>query len=127
MPLDRWLDDQTLQAIAAENNLSETAFAVPSDPEDADYDLRWFTPTVEVDFAGMRRWHPTHFADRRKGAVRDPSGVLTSRATAICSISICRARAGAGRACRPDGSFGGFRIGVPWAKRQRSGHRPARR
>ena len=52
MPLDAWLDDSTLQAIAAENNLSETAFAVPSDSAEADYHLRWFTPTVEVDLCG---------------------------------------------------------------------------
>ena len=52
MPLDRWLDDTLLQAIAAENNLSETAFTVPSQSEEADYDLRWFTPTVEVDMCG---------------------------------------------------------------------------
>ena len=41
-----------MQAIAAENNLSETAFTVPSERDDADYDLRWFTPTVEVDLCG---------------------------------------------------------------------------
>jgi len=52
MPLDHWLDDAVMQAIAAENNLSETAFTVPSDREDADYDLRWFTPTSEVDLCG---------------------------------------------------------------------------
>lgn len=52
MPLERWLDDELMQRIAAENNLSETAFIVPSDAEDADYDLRWFTPTTEVDLCG---------------------------------------------------------------------------
>ena len=52
MPLDRWLDDDVLQAIAAENNLSETAFTVPSDDAEADYHLRWFTPTTEVDLCG---------------------------------------------------------------------------
>ena len=52
MPLDRWLDDATMQAIATENNLSETAFTVPSTRDDADYDLRWFTPTSEVDLCG---------------------------------------------------------------------------
>lgn len=51
MPLDHWLDDATLQAIAGENNLSETAFFVPGDGG-ADFDLRWFTPTVEVDLCG---------------------------------------------------------------------------
>jgi len=52
MPLDHWLPDETMQAIAAENNLSETAFTVPSERDDADYDLRWFTPTVEVVLCG---------------------------------------------------------------------------
>jgi PhzF family phenazine biosynthesis protein len=52
MPLDRWLDDELMQKIAAENNLSETAFTVPSEREDADYDLRWFTPVSEVELCG---------------------------------------------------------------------------
>ena len=53
MPLDAWLDDATLQAIAQENNLSETAFTVPTpDDPDADYALRWFTPTLEVKLCG---------------------------------------------------------------------------
>ena len=43
MPLTAWLDDATLQAIAAENNLSETAFLVPGE-HGADFALRWFTP-----------------------------------------------------------------------------------
>jgi predicted PhzF superfamily epimerase YddE/YHI9 len=48
-PLERWLPDATMQAIAAENNLSETAFFV----RDGDaYALRWFTPSVEVDLCG---------------------------------------------------------------------------
>src|SRR5271170_1760468 len=49
MPMDRFLDDATLQAIAAENNLAETAFLVP---ERGDYRLRWFTPAVEVPLCG---------------------------------------------------------------------------
>ena len=48
-PLDAWLDDATLQSIAAENNLSETAFLVASDDG---YELRWFTPAIEVDLCG---------------------------------------------------------------------------
>ncbi len=44
--------DDVLQAIALENNLSETAFVAPSDDPAADYDLRWFTPAVEVDLCG---------------------------------------------------------------------------
>jgi PhzF family phenazine biosynthesis protein len=52
MPLDQWLPDEILQAIAAENNLSETAFTVPSSDGQADYHLRWFTPVAEVDMCG---------------------------------------------------------------------------
>jgi PhzF family phenazine biosynthesis protein len=52
MPLEKWLDDALMQAIAVENNLSETAFTVPSGRDDADYDLRWFTPANEVELCG---------------------------------------------------------------------------
>jgi PhzF family phenazine biosynthesis protein len=48
-PLESWLPDATMQAIAAENNLAETAFFVR---EGDGYALRWFTPTVEVDLCG---------------------------------------------------------------------------
>ena len=51
MILDAWLDDATLQAIAAENNLAETAFLVATHG-DADYELRWFTPSLEVALCG---------------------------------------------------------------------------
>ena len=49
MPLESWLPDAQLQAIAAENNLSETAFLVPDGDGHA---LRWFTPVAEVDLCG---------------------------------------------------------------------------
>ncbi len=48
-PLESWLDDETLQSIAIENNLSETAYIVP---EEGGYHLRWFTPALEVDLCG---------------------------------------------------------------------------
>jgi len=48
-PLDDWLSDEVLQKIAAENNLSETAFFVKKNEA---YELRWFTPKVEVDLCG---------------------------------------------------------------------------
>ena len=47
--LEKWLPDALLQSIAAENNLSETAFLVP---RENDYDIRWFSPLVEVDLCG---------------------------------------------------------------------------
>jgi PhzF family phenazine biosynthesis protein len=49
MPMSSFPEDAVLQAIAAENNLSETAFLVP---ENGDYRLRWFTPTTEVPLCG---------------------------------------------------------------------------
>jgi PhzF family phenazine biosynthesis protein len=48
-PLARWLDDGLLQAVAAENNLSETAYFVPAGDH---YELRWFTPRCEVKLCG---------------------------------------------------------------------------
>ena len=52
MPLSRWLDDAVLQGIAAENNLSETAFLVPDASGEAEFELRWFTPANEVVMCG---------------------------------------------------------------------------
>ena len=49
-PLEAWLPDEILQAVAMENNLSETAFYVPQGPDR--YGLRWFTPRVEVELCG---------------------------------------------------------------------------
>jgi PhzF family phenazine biosynthesis protein len=48
-PLETWLDDRVMQSVAAENNLSETAFFVRNGEA---YDLRWFTPACEVDLCG---------------------------------------------------------------------------
>ncbi len=49
IPLERWISDELMQSIALENNLSETAFFVPRGDE---FELRWFTPTKEVDLCG---------------------------------------------------------------------------
>jgi len=80
MPMDRFLDDAVLQAIAAENNLAETAFLVR---EGGDYRLRWFTPTTEVPLCGhatlasaavvMERLEPR----RNKVVFHSVSGPLT--------------------------------------------------
>ncbi len=51
-PLGEWIDDGLMQSIAEENNLSETAFFVK---KGAQYEIRWFTPRVEIELAG----HPT--------------------------------------------------------------------
>ena len=73
MPLDAWLDDATLQGIALENNLSETAFIRPNATGEADYDLRWFTPTTEVEMCGHATLAAGHYVlsrDARLGQVR---------------------------------------------------------
>src|SRR5689334_5073150 len=56
-PLETWLDDATMQNIAAENNLAETAFFVPD--EDG-YHIRWFTPTCEVELCGHATLAASH-------------------------------------------------------------------
>jgi PhzF family phenazine biosynthesis protein len=62
MLLDAWLDDATLQNIAMEHNLAETAFLVArADTAEADYDLRWFTPTVEVAMCGHATLASGHY------------------------------------------------------------------
>jgi PhzF family phenazine biosynthesis protein len=52
IPLGNWLDDALMQSMAAENNLSETVFFVPSSQAGVDFDIRWFTPAVEINLCG---------------------------------------------------------------------------
>lgn len=88
-PLTTWLPDDTLQKIAAENNLPETAFYVPSGNG---FDIRWFTPAVEVDLCGHAtlatafvlfyhegfKGDTLHFHSHRSGAltVKEEGGLL---------------------------------------------------
>jgi PhzF family phenazine biosynthesis protein len=67
-----------MQAIAAENNLAETAFTIPSESSDADYDLRWFTPALEVPLCGhatLAAGHILIHSDRVRFSTK--SGILT--------------------------------------------------
>lgn len=80
-PLTQWPDDGVLQAIAAENNLAETAFYAP---EGDGYRLRWFTPEVEVDLCGHATLASAFVLltrdgarGRREVAFHTRSGVLT--------------------------------------------------
>ena len=80
MPLDAWLPDETLQAIAAENNLSETAFTVPATDGEVDYELRWFTPTTEVAMCGHATLASGHVLIGDRDLVRfrtGKAGILT--------------------------------------------------
>ena len=94
MPLERWLDDALMQAIAAENNLSETAFTVPSEGGEADYDLRWFTPAAEVELCGhatLAAGHVLIHGDAVRFATK--SGVLAvSRRGDVLELDLPAAR-----------------------------------
>jgi PhzF family phenazine biosynthesis protein len=52
IPLTEWLPDELMQQLALENNLSETVFFVPSNNDTSDFDIRWFTPEVEINLCG---------------------------------------------------------------------------
>lgn len=96
MPLEAWLDDGILQAIAAENNLAETAFIVPWAGDEADFELRWFTPTVEVALCGHATLATGH--------------VLLSRNEAIGAVRFMTRRAGPLEVSR-DGD--GYKLALP--------------
>ena len=68
VPLEKWLPVHTLQAIAMENNLAETAFFVSAvDREKADFELRWFTPAIEVSLCGHATLASAHVLYRHMG------------------------------------------------------------
>lgn len=69
MPLDDWLGDDLLLAIAGENNLSETAFLVADTSSVADYELRWFTPAAEVALCGHATMASGHYLLERDAAL----------------------------------------------------------
>ena len=79
-PLEAWLPDETLQAIAMENNLAETAFLVP---DGEDYQLRWFTPAIEVDLCG----HATLASGYVVTGLLDKARTFPSRCTNFFTLS----------------------------------------
>ena len=82
MLLGEWPDDALLQSIALEHNLSETAFVVPVDSDEAEYELRWFTPTVEIAMCGHATLASGHVLIGERDAVRfatRKAGVLIVR------------------------------------------------
>lgn len=68
VPLEKWLPTEVMQAIALENNLSETAFFVP---RGGGFQLRWFTPTVEVDLCGHATLASAHVLFNHLGFDQD--------------------------------------------------------
>jgi predicted PhzF superfamily epimerase YddE/YHI9 len=70
MPLDEWLPDATLQAIGEENNFAETAFVVKDATGAADWELRWFTPAMEIRLCGHATLASGHVLLARDGGDR---------------------------------------------------------
>ncbi len=74
VPLAAWLPDRFMQAIAAENNVAETAFFVPATGVArgaADFHIRWFTPTIEIDLCGHATLASAHVLFRHLGFKAD--------------------------------------------------------
>ena len=82
-PMESWPDDGLLQAIAEENNLSETAFFVPTE---GGYELRWFTPASEVDLCG----HATLASSHIIFDLFDHPGPIINFATRSGNLSVKR-------------------------------------
>ncbi|MBK7404514.1 MAG: PhzF family phenazine biosynthesis protein [Phycisphaerales bacterium] len=82
VPLQEWISEHAMQAIAAENNVSETAFFAPEIDTEGEFRIRWFTPTCEVDLCGHATLatahvlihHLKHHADQIR--FESASGVL---------------------------------------------------
>lgn len=82
IPLQSWIDESLMQRLAMENNLAETVFFVPSSRDDADYDIRWFTPEAEINLCGhatlASAWVLFHLLDHKMPLIRfhSKSGIL---------------------------------------------------
>lgn len=75
MVLDEWLADEVLVAIAAENNFAETAFVVRDKTGEADWELRWCTPTYEIALCGHATLASGHVLLSRDGGAKEQGRV----------------------------------------------------
>lgn len=89
MPLDAWLPDDVLQAIGEENNFAETAFVVKDETGAADWELRWFTPAMEIALCGHATLAAGHVLLGRDGGER-----VTFRTRKAGVLEVCRSNAG---------------------------------
>ncbi|HSF44653.1 MAG TPA: PhzF family phenazine biosynthesis protein [Chitinophagaceae bacterium] len=112
-PMESWLSDEQMQKIAMENNLAETAFIVPF--EDA-YQIRWFTPTVEVALCGHATLAAAHCFYEQLGYTQNPirffskSGWLTVSRTTQGKLTLDFPADQASEALAPEGIFEGLGI-----------------
>lgn len=93
MPLEAWLPDHVLQAIAEENLFAETAFVVPDASGAADWELRWFTPTSEVRLCGHATLASGHVLLTRDGDAKE-QGRVTFRTRQGGVLEVRRSDAG---------------------------------
>jgi PhzF family phenazine biosynthesis protein len=106
---DAWPDEAWMRRVAAEMNLSETAFAHPlPEGSEADWALRWFTPTVETNLCGhatLATAHALHADRGAPGSVRfsTRSGVLVAHGRPDGAITLDFPAASATEAAAPDG------------------------
>ncbi len=83
VPLKKWISAELMQQLAMENNLAETVFFVPSDKKGVDYDIRWFTPNIEINLCGHATLASAHvifnILEEKKKTVTfsSKSGLLT--------------------------------------------------
>lgn len=89
MPMDAFLADETLQKIAAENNVAETAFIVPV--SDGIWELRWFTPAIEVPLCGHATLAAGHYLYEHAGYTGDQ---ITFRTRQSGELLVSRAAGG---------------------------------
>ncbi|WP_128891525.1 PhzF family phenazine biosynthesis protein [Erythrobacter sp. HKB08] len=89
MPLEEWLPDDVLQAIGEENNFAETAFVVKDATGEADWELRWFTPTCEIRLCGHATLASGHVLLGRDGGER-----VTFRTRKVGILEVRRSDAG---------------------------------
>jgi PhzF family phenazine biosynthesis protein len=87
IPLKKWITDELMQQLAMENNLSETVFFVLSNEKNVDYDIRWFTPELEINLCGHATLASAYVifgilkSKKKKVVFRSKSGLLTVRKT----------------------------------------------
>jgi PhzF family phenazine biosynthesis protein len=85
IPLKKWIPDELMQQLALENNLSETVFFVPSEKKGVDYDIRWFTPELEINLCGHATLASAYVIieileeKKKKIVFNSKSGLLTVR------------------------------------------------
>ena len=89
MPLNAWLPEATLQAIGEENNFAETAFVVKDATGEADWELRWFTPAMEIRLCGHATLASGHVLLGRDGGER-----VTFRTRKVGTLEVRRTASG---------------------------------